>query len=141
MFSNLLVAIYNSVMQSKLSMIKLIYLRLLSTVTVLGFLFYVVWNMYFLLNGSIPPSIMYKLTGIPSPTTGMYRSFIGIIQMDYGAYITNNPFVIPFIILLLCTTVILAAKFKNKQPFLISNSMGLSYLIIFAISEIWMLIK
>jgi len=122
-------------------MVKLIYLRLLATVTVLGFVFYIVWNMFFLLKGIIPPSIMYKLTGIPSPTTGMYRSFIGIIQMDYGAYITNNPFVIPFIILLLCTTVILATKFKNKQPFLISNSMGLSYLLILAISEIWMLIK
>ncbi len=138
MFSNLLVAIYNSIMQS---IVKSIYLRLLATGAVLGFVFYVFWNMLFLLKGIIPPSIMYKLTGIPSPTTGMYRSFIGIIQMDYGAYITNNPFVIPFIILLLCTTVILATKLKKKQPFLISNSMGLSYLIILAISEIWMLIK
>ena len=122
-------------------MFKLIYLRLLQTVAVLGFVFYVVWNMFFLLKGIIPPSILYKLTGIPSPTTGMYRSFVGIIQMNYGAYITNNPFVIPFIILLLFSTVILASKYKNKQPLLISNSMGLSYLLIFAISEIWMLIK
>lgn len=138
MFSNLLVAIYNSIMQS---IIKSIYLRLLATGAGLGFVFYVVWNIFFLLNGSIPPSIMYKLTGIPSPTTGMYRSFIGIIQMDYKVYITNNPFVIPFIILLLCTTVILVTKYKNKQPLLISNNMGISYLLILAISEIWMLIK
>lgn len=122
-------------------MFKLIYLRLLATLTVLGFVFYVVWNLFFLLIGNIPPSILFKLTGIPSPTTGMYRSFIGIIQLDYKVYITNNPFVIPFILLLLSTAVILITKYKNKQPLLISNSMGLSYIIIFAISEIWMLIK
>lgn len=122
-------------------MFKLIYLRLLATVTVIGFVFYVVWNMFFLLKGIVPPSIMYKLTGIPSPTTGMYRSFIGIIQMDYKVYITNNPFVIPFIILLLFTTVILGTKYKNKQPLLISNNMGIIYLLILAISEIWMLLK
>jgi len=128
-------------MQSKLSLFKFIYLKLLVTLTVLGFVFYFVWNMFFLVKGIIPPSILYKLTGIPSPTTGMYRSIIGIIQMDYRVYITNNPFVIPFIILLLFTTVILSTKYKNKQPLLISNSLGLSYLLIFAISEIWMLIK
>lgn len=122
-------------------MIKLIYHRLLATITVLGFVFYIVWNMFFLQKGIIPPSIMFKLTGIPSPTTGMYRSLIGIIQMDFRVYIANNPFVIPFIILLLCTTVILATKYKNKQPLIISNNLGLSYLLILAISEIWMLIK
>ncbi len=122
-------------------MIKLIYHKVLVICALLGFIFYISWNMFYVSKGNIPPSIFYKLTGIPSPTTGMYRSFIGIIQMDYSAYITNNPFVIPFIILLICTTVILATKFKNNQPFIVSNSMGLGYLLILAISEIWMLIK
>ena len=122
-------------------MIKLIYFRLLATVTIIGFAFYVVWNMFFLQKGIIPPSIMYKLTGIPSPTTGMYRSFVGIINMDYRVYINNNPFVIPFTILLLYTTVFLVSKYKNKHPLLINNRIGFSYLFILVISEIWMLIK
>jgi hypothetical protein len=141
MFSNLLAAICNSILQSWLNVFKLIYHRLLAAVTVLGFLFYVAWNMFFLLEGIVPPSIMYKLTGIPSPTTGMYRSFIGIIQMDYMVFITNNPFVIPFVLLLFRTAFILLTKFKNKQPLLISNNMGISYLSLLASSEIWMLIK
>lgn len=122
-------------------MIKLVYHRLLALCAFLGFILYVGWNMFYVSKGNIPPSILYKLTGIPSPTTGMYRSFIGIVQMDYRVYITNNPFVIPFIILLLYTIVIIATKYKNEQPLRISNSMGLSYMLVFAISEIWMLIK
>ena len=97
--------------------------------------------MVYLLKGIIPPSIMYKLIGIPSPTTGMYRSYIGFIQMDNKVYITYNPFVVPFIILLSCTAVILAVKYIKRQPLLITNGIGLSYLLILVFSEIWMLIK
>ena len=107
----------------------------------MGFLFYACWNIFYLTCYKIPPSIFYKLTGIPSPTTGMYRSFIGFINMDKDAYFNNNPFVIPLIILLLITFTVLTKKYKDKQPLLISSRLGISYLLIFIISEIWMLLN
>lgn len=122
-------------------MLKLIYYKFLVIVTLLGFISYVCWNVFYLSHGIIPASILYKLTGIPSPTTGMYRSFIGLITMNKDVYFSYNPFVIPFILLLLITGVVIVKRIKNRQPVLINNILGNSYLLIFVISEIWLIIR
>lgn len=122
-------------------MIKLLYHKLLVIIALCGFIFYVCWNVFYISQGFIPASILYKLTGVPSPTTGMYRSFIGLINMDYETYIIYNPFVIPFILLLLITAVVIVKRIKNRQPVLINNILKNSYLLIFVISEIWLIIR
>ena len=140
MFPNVLATICFASMQSRLTLLKLIYYRLLVFVTLFGLIFYICWNVIYVTHGKIPTSIIYKLTEIPSPTTGMFRSFNGIIKMRSDAYISNNPFVIPFLILIFYTGAVLATKYKNKQPLIIKNSLGVGYLVIMIISEIWMLL-
>ena len=122
-------------------MLKLIYYRILAIFAVSGSMFYFCWNLFYIINGNVPPSIFYKMTGIPSPTTGMLRSFKGIIIMDIDTYFSNNPFVMPFLILLGYTFALLVIKIKNKRPLIIQNSLGIIFLLTLTMSEIWMLLK
>jgi hypothetical protein len=76
--------------------------------------------MYFIVKGFLPPSILYKLTGIPCPTTGMYRSLIALFESDSFAFINNNPIVVFFLPLIFIILIDLLLKFNNKRTLKIS---------------------
>ncbi|MGD9992377.1 MAG: DUF2752 domain-containing protein [Salinivirgaceae bacterium] len=122
-------------------MIRELLNRTIAFLAIFSFTFYICWNVYFTFSKQIPPSILYKLTGIPSPTTGMYRSFIGLMTLNKNAYFSNNPFLIPFLLLLIITIYVIVKKAIRKQPVFISNNLGISYFAVLILSEFWMLIK
>lgn len=122
-------------------MIRELLNKTITFLALVAFTFYICWNVYFLSLKQIPPSIIYKLTGIPSPTTGMFRSFVGLITLNKDTYFLNNPFLVPFLLILSITLYDILKKAIRKQPILISNSLGISYFIVLILSEFWMLIK
>jgi hypothetical protein len=122
-------------------MIRELLNRTIAFLAIFSFTFYICCNVYFTITKQIPPSILYKLTGIPSPTTGMYRSFIGLMTLNKNAYFSNNPFLIPFLLLLIITIYVIVKKAIRKQPVFISNNLGISYFAVLILSEFWMLIK
>lgn len=83
---------------------------------IIAFGFYLLWNLYFLLNAQLPPSILYELTGIPSPTTGMYRSAIALVYLDLNGFLMNNPLVVLFIPILAFILISLSVScFRRKE--------------------------
>lgn len=61
---------------------------------------YVAWNAWWLSGGVIPPSMLYGLTGIPSPTTGGTRSLLALLAGDWSASLRHNAMTVPLIGLL-----------------------------------------
>lgn len=122
-------------------MIRELFNRAIAFLAIFSLAFYICWNIYFVFIKQIPPSILYRLTGIPSPTTGMYRSFIGLMALNRDAYFSNNPFLIPFLILLTITISIIIKKVIKKEPVFINNSLGISYIVVLSLSEFWMLLN
>jgi hypothetical protein len=56
------------------------------------FLFYLAWNALWIARGQLPPSILIWLAGIPSPTTGGYRSFHLLLEGRFRRSLLFNPF-------------------------------------------------
>ncbi|HEY1858780.1 MAG TPA: DUF2752 domain-containing protein, partial [Gemmataceae bacterium] len=77
-----------------------ILLQIQRFVAALLFAGYGLWNLYWLAQGCIPPSIFLKVTGWPCPTTGGTRA---IIQLCHGVWhesLRYNAMAIPIIVLL-----------------------------------------
>lgn len=62
-----------------------------------AFIFYVAWNVHWIANGLIPPSIVMGLWEIPAPTTGMTRSTLALAEGDWAASLLWNPWTLPFL--------------------------------------------
>ena len=83
--------------------------------------FYVIWNTIYISKKVIPPSILYNLTGVPSPTTGMFRSLKGLINLDSNAFLGNNPVVILFLLALLVVGIELTYKLYKKEKIVLNK--------------------
>lgn len=56
---------------------------------------YVAWNLYWLACGRVPPSILWKVTGIPSPTTGGTGSFLALLHGRWADSLRLNAMTLP----------------------------------------------
>lgn len=106
-------------------------IKILQFVGLFSLTYYTVWNIYFITNKEIPVSILYKLTGIPSPTTGMYRSITGLIHLDFGTFLENNPAVILFLFALMVVGIDLTYKSYKKEKIVLNNKS--TYFLIFCL--------
>ena len=61
------------------------------------FVYYVGWNLYFLAQGRLAPSILTGATGIPSPTTGGTRSLQALLRGDWLESLRCHPLTVPLI--------------------------------------------
>jgi hypothetical protein len=88
---------------------------------------YVFWNVYWLVQGHLAPSLFLATTGYPCPTTGCGRSLIQLIAGNFSASIRHNPFTLPFLFLLALTTAILLSKAIRRQRLVIPQTMAWSW--------------
>ncbi len=80
--------------------------RGVATVVGLGLLaVYVLWNVFWLAQGRIPPSLLTGLTGLPAPTTGGTRSMLALARGDVLGSLYYHPFAVPIVGLLAITLV------------------------------------
>jgi hypothetical protein len=66
---------------------------------VAAFLFagYGVWNLYWLIQAKIPPSIFLKVTGWPCPTTGGTRAMIQLWAGNWQESLRYNAMALPIV--------------------------------------------
>jgi hypothetical protein len=62
---------------------------------------YCVWNVYWLVQARIPPSIFLVVTGWPAPTTGGTRAIVRLCHGDWQESLRYNAMALPLIFLLL----------------------------------------
>src|SRR5437899_2379163 len=62
---------------------------------------YLVWNVYWLTRGRIPPSLFLALTGLPAPTTGGTRSILRLLEGDWRESLRCHPLAVPIALLFL----------------------------------------
>jgi hypothetical protein len=78
--------------------------RAVATGVGLGLLaIYGVWNVAWLCQGRIPPSLLTGLTGLPAPTTGGTRSMVTLANGDVLGSLYYNPLALPIVGLLALT--------------------------------------
>ena len=101
-----------------------------------AFAFYLFWNLYFLLKAQLPPSILYKITGIPSPTTGMGRSLMAIIDFNLKGFFINNPIVIFFIPILILILINLFLSYYKREKLIVKKQFTSALFIILFFGEL-----
>ena len=72
--------------------------------------FYGLWNLAFLIQAKIPPSILTGLTGLPSPTTGGTRSMQLLWRGHFRESLQANLFAVPITLCFVFTLGLLVAQ-------------------------------
>ena len=80
---------------------------------------YVLWNLFWLARGAIPPSILLYCTGLPCPTTGVCRSLLALRHGHYRLALLLNPLTMPYLALLAASALILLRQFVRRQRLLL----------------------
>lgn len=93
----------------------------------IAFGLYVAWNVRWLVQGQIPPSILLGLTGLPAPTTGMTRSALAFVDGNWWTAFLWNPFTLPFCALLILTAVEIAWKYVKKRRLVMSKPLVVAW--------------
>jgi hypothetical protein len=92
-----------------------------------AFFLYVGWNVRWLVQGRIPPSILLGLVGLPSPTTGMTRSTLAFLEGNGSIAFLWNPFTLPFCALLIFTAGEIAWKRARRRRLVLSHTLALAW--------------
>jgi hypothetical protein len=75
---------------------------MLLRVTAIGaFSAYCIWNLWWLAQARIPPSIFMAITGVPAPTTGGTRAILQLLQGNLLESLRYNCMAVPLLLLFL----------------------------------------
>lgn len=94
---------------------------------ILIFVFYVFWNLYWISNYSIPPSIFNYFTGLPCPTTGCTRSLNCLFNKEYKQFFLFNVCTVPYIVLIGLSFFSILSNYILFGMLKISNYLALSW--------------
>jgi hypothetical protein len=111
--------------------------EILPRAAVLAGMFYLAWNVYFLGNGKLPPSILYHLTGVPAPTPGGVRAGVALLDLRILDSLRMNPFLVPFIVLLLLASVQIVRSAYTSGRWAMSPLLTKVWLVTLAIGWIY----
>ncbi|HEX4143155.1 MAG TPA: DUF2752 domain-containing protein [Pirellulales bacterium] len=84
-------------------------------------------NAFWLVEGRIPPSLFWAVTGLPCPTTGGTRSLICLAHGDWAASLRWNPLTLPIIVLLVITLCSLGQRLWTRRPALLPRPFLLAW--------------
>jgi len=91
--------------------------------------FYFLWNVAWLVSGTIPPSILTGIAGIPCPTTGGTRSLLAALRGEWIQAFLWNPLMPVYVGLLVYSAIVLGLQYIRRQRLVLSP----------AIARFWML--
>src|SRR5208337_3825877 len=94
--------------------------RIIRSVALGAFIFYLVWNGAWIVHGRIPPSILREITGIPCPTTGGYRSFIALCRGEFVQSFLYNPLMLVYLLLFCYSMGILFRQWIHRKRLVLS---------------------
>jgi hypothetical protein len=109
----------------------------LRIVFVAVFLAYLIWNLAWLVQGRLAPSMLWALTGVPSPTTGGTRSLTALLGGDVTDSLQWNACLIPICGLLLITLIQLIRQAMHRSPLRLSPTIAWCWFVV--LSAAWIL--
>jgi hypothetical protein len=80
-----------------------------------AFIFYLAWNVAWIAHGRIPPSILRAAGGIPSPTTGGYRSFVALCRGELVLSFLYNPMMLVYLSLFIYSMAVLFHQWIKRK--------------------------
>ena len=86
---------------------------------------YLGWNLFWLVQLRVPPSLFQSLTGLPCPTTGCTRSMLALYRGEITESLRYNALTVPICLLLAATlsqllSQLLARNRLAVSPWLVS---------------------
>ena len=108
----------------------------LKVLGILAFSGYFCWNVFWFSKGQIPPSIWSSITGLPCPTTGVFRSLKAVFAGNYLDFILYNPFTILFLGLMVVSFYSIIRSWKANRKLLLPSY--LSYVWLITIVAAWL---
>lgn len=94
---------------------------LLRTLFIAMLAVYVGWNVYWLAQLRIAPSLFQALTGLPCPTTGCTRSFFALCRGELLESLRFNTLLVPICALLVASVLQLAGQFVTRRRLSLSH--------------------
>jgi len=94
--------------------------RITRSVALGAFIFYLVWNAAWIAAKRIPPSILREFAGIPSPTTGGYRSFVALSRGEFVQSFLYNPLMLVYILLFCYSMAALLRQWIRRKRLVLS---------------------
>jgi hypothetical protein len=91
---------------------------------------YLAWNLFWLSQRAIPPSLFAAMTGLPCPTTGGTRAFCCLLEGDVRESLRFNAMTIPLLAMLFATLAAAACRHRpgravSLPPWFVSVWLGL----------------
>jgi len=77
---------------------------------------YCVWNVFWLVQGRVPPSIFMAVTGLPAPTTGGTRAVLQLVEGNWHESLRYNAMALPllFLFVLSCNWIVCQAIARKR---------------------------
>lgn len=82
----------------------------------LGLITYLGWNIAWLSQGSLAPSLFKALFGLPAPTTGLTRSLFEMAAGNVHQALLWNPFTVPICALFAVTIALAVSVTRGTRP-------------------------
>jgi hypothetical protein len=98
------------------------------------FVVYCVWNVFWLAQWRIPPSLFWALTGLPCPTTGGTRSLLCLARGDWAGSLHWNLLTVPVVALLAVTLACAGRCLWTRRPVLLHPRFLLAWASLLAVA-------
>lgn len=105
------------------------------------FSLWIVWNIHWLRNGQMAPSVLIHYFGIPAPSTGMTRSLLALVDGDLKASLCWNICTVPLFLLYAGSMAWLTLCLLKRKKVELPTWLGFSWLGVLVIAQIskWIL--
>ena len=97
---------------------------------------YALWNLIFIVQGEIPPSLFKYVTKLPCPTSGGTRSLLHLLRGDIRESLLYNPFTIVYIALIMLSVFFIIRNLIFRKKFLMPSWMLFAWLGLLGVSWI-----
>lgn len=93
---------------------------------------YLVWQVYWLSQGSLAPSLFQSVTGWPSATTGGTRSMLCLARGDWRGALYHNALALPLAILTLVSVAWPIGQSLSRQRPALPRSLVIAWIVVLA---------
>lgn len=114
-----------------------LWLLTLRTLFLVMLAIYVSWNLYWLVQLRIAPSLFQTLTGLPCPTTGCTRSFFALIRGDWQESLRFNALLVPICLLTMASVLQLVGQVVKRHKLALSRALVVLWAVILPLA--WVL--